>query len=284
MQNLYIHDGTFHLDDVALTAFIKLIYPDIKVIRTRDKNILAKALLDKNSIVADVARKYQPELHNYDHHQDKNLPSAFGLIWRHFAKDAFRKVTSATDEMIDDLYEKTKYLFVNFVDAYDVNQYDIIGRYGKFNKEFDFKIPNLSDMIRWYNNIENGFDKAVVTLTDIIHGVLIHGLMTLADEQMWDETHEVLSKYATLTPEHNIMWKKAKLSLYHVSPDATHSGQWKVSSRNSTLYPLPKPKIRHQFYHNAKFLASFYSKEDAVNYAKSIKPTIRQRIRWYFSK
>ncbi len=89
MRTVATHNGGFHTDDVFAVAILKLIWPKIKIIRTRDNSKLTKA-----DIVVDVGREYNPKLHKYDHHQENFVDkrkngityASAGLIWKHFGK------------------------------------------------------------------------------------------------------------------------------------------------------------------------------------------------------
>lgn len=107
------HNGIFHGDEVIACAILKLYGEDrgkdIKVIRTRSKDILDNAIKDKETIVIDVGGQYNPELNNYDHHQkdfnhfreSNNVKySSAGLIWKHYGKK-IPNVTHRVWEIMD---------------------------------------------------------------------------------------------------------------------------------------------------------------------------------------
>ena len=80
------HNGVFHTDDVFAVAILKMLYPSMKVIRTRDPTQYGRA-----DICVDVGRKYNPSKGHFDHHQEtfrmkrNGIPYASaGLIWKHF--------------------------------------------------------------------------------------------------------------------------------------------------------------------------------------------------------
>jgi uncharacterized UPF0160 family protein len=112
-KTLVTHNSRFHTDDIFACATLELIYPDSKVIRTRDPEIISKG-----DIVFDVGGKYDPEKNFFDHHQvegagerDNGIPYAsFGLIWKHFGKDLI-----SNDEVRNRIEKK----LVEFVDAID---------------------------------------------------------------------------------------------------------------------------------------------------------------------
>lgn len=89
MKSIAVHNGKFHADDVFAVAILKMIYPKIKVIRTRDPLELKKA-----DARIDVGGKYDHDSFNYDHHQaafkekrPNGIPYASaGLIWKHYGE------------------------------------------------------------------------------------------------------------------------------------------------------------------------------------------------------
>lgn len=82
-----VHDEVFHADDVGAVAILRLVYPDLKVTRTRNGDEIKAA-----DFAVDVGGKYNPEKGRFDHHQDpgpepreNGIPyAAIGLVWRHF--------------------------------------------------------------------------------------------------------------------------------------------------------------------------------------------------------
>ena len=89
MKKIAVHSGSFHADDVFAVGILRLIYPKLKVIRTRDPEELKKV-----DARIDVGGKYNPEKNDYDHHQREGagerdngiLYASTGLIWKHFGK------------------------------------------------------------------------------------------------------------------------------------------------------------------------------------------------------
>lgn len=85
-NSIAVHNGKFHADDVFACAIMRLINPEIKIIRSRDQ-----AVLDSSDMRADVCMKYNPENMDFDHHQkespvrENEIPYAgSGLVWKHF--------------------------------------------------------------------------------------------------------------------------------------------------------------------------------------------------------
>lgn len=115
-----VHSGNFHADDIFSVALLRLIYPDIEVIRTRDPEKLKDA-----DFWVDTGFEYDSEKNHYDHHmtggageRDKIPYAGFGLVWKHFGpklvdKEAWEYLENKIVKFIDaedngiDTYEST---------------------------------------------------------------------------------------------------------------------------------------------------------------------------------
>ncbi len=81
------HNGNFHSDDIFAAAILKMVYPDIEIVRSRDE-----AVINAGDIVFDVGRIYDQSKNRFDHHQEggagarsNTVPYAsFGLVWKAF--------------------------------------------------------------------------------------------------------------------------------------------------------------------------------------------------------
>jgi uncharacterized UPF0160 family protein len=81
------HDGSFHADDVFAVAALRLAHPDLTIVRSRDREVIAGA-----DVRADIGLRSDPATGDFDHHQkggagarESGIPYAsFGLVWRHF--------------------------------------------------------------------------------------------------------------------------------------------------------------------------------------------------------
>jgi uncharacterized UPF0160 family protein len=83
------HDGRFHADEIFALAVLKLIFPDLEIVRSRDEKFYRNT-----DIIVDVGHVYDPENSVFDHHQrsfsikrESGIPYAsFGLVWENTAK------------------------------------------------------------------------------------------------------------------------------------------------------------------------------------------------------
>jgi uncharacterized UPF0160 family protein len=79
------HDGGFHADDVFAVAALRLLHPDLEVVRSRDR-----AVIDEADVRVDIGLRSDPATGDFDHHQREGagkrangVPFAsFGLVWR----------------------------------------------------------------------------------------------------------------------------------------------------------------------------------------------------------
>jgi uncharacterized UPF0160 family protein len=163
MKKIAVHNRNFHADDVFAVAILKMIYPDVEIIRTRDETELKEA----NARI-DVGMKYNPETNDFDHHQkggagkrENGIPYASaGLIWKHFGKELTR-----TQEVFDYIDRKV----LQFIDANDSGTETYVAE--KINPY------TISDFIhalnpQWPNQTEELFNKAFDESVEIIAKLL----------------------------------------------------------------------------------------------------------------
>ena len=143
------HNGTFHADDLFATATLSILHDgNIKIIRTRDPNIFAKA-----DYLYDVGGENYPERNRFDHHQmggggkrENGIPySSFGLIWKKYGEQicGSKEVSKMIDEKI-----------VQSIDAkdegFDICEFKIKGI-------FPYSVENifLSEIPTWKEDTSN---------------------------------------------------------------------------------------------------------------------------------
>lgn len=79
------HDGSFHADDVFAVAALRLLTPDLEIVRSRDRDVIAAA-----DVRVDIGLRDDPSTGDFDHHQKggagtraNGIPYAsFGLVWK----------------------------------------------------------------------------------------------------------------------------------------------------------------------------------------------------------
>src|ERR1035437_2907263 len=98
MTTIVTHNTKFHCNDVFAVAVMSLVFSDLKIIRTRDENIVKSA-----DIVVDVGGIYDVGKMRFDDHQEgaagvreNGIPYAsFGLVWKEYGEKLSGSVEAA---------------------------------------------------------------------------------------------------------------------------------------------------------------------------------------------
>jgi uncharacterized UPF0160 family protein len=169
------HDGSFHADEVFAVAALMLLGETVEVIRTRDRDALARA-----DARIDVGFRYDPATGDFDHHQrefdgvrDNGVRYAsFGLIWREFGVrvcDGDPEVADAVDATLVqgvDANDTGQQLTESLVDgAYPLT---VNGVVGGFNARWDETLTPEQERLR--------FDEAV----DLARGIVAREVLSAA--------------------------------------------------------------------------------------------------------
>ncbi len=113
-----VHDGRTHADDLMAAWIIRQINPDVKIIRTRDKDTIKNGLMDPYTVVADVGYgcfdHHQVNNDFYDGDEDEVLRqmAACGKVWEMWGKRVVekwiqdKKITLNPDDTIDTIKEQ----------------------------------------------------------------------------------------------------------------------------------------------------------------------------------
>ena len=77
------HRPPRHLDDSLAIALLLTKYPDAEIEFLHPQRVPEDYLKDPQTILIDIGGNFNPELKNYDHHQDLNLPFSFLMVLEH---------------------------------------------------------------------------------------------------------------------------------------------------------------------------------------------------------
>jgi len=79
------HPNPRHVDDLLSVALLSQKYPEAEItfVHPQNEEKLSELREDPSVILVDVGGDYNPELKNYDHHQDPELPFSFRLVLKH---------------------------------------------------------------------------------------------------------------------------------------------------------------------------------------------------------
>jgi uncharacterized UPF0160 family protein len=161
------HDGSFHADEVFAVAALGLLGEPLEVVRTRDRDALARA-----DLRVDVGFRHDASTGDFDHHQ-RNFDAArdngvryasFGLVWREFGArlcDGERNVADAVDGTLVqsvDANDTGQRLTQSLIDG--VRQMTVNGIIGGFNPQWDEALTPDEERAR--------FDAAVDLAREII--------------------------------------------------------------------------------------------------------------------
>jgi len=116
MITLATHNGIFHCDDVMSFAILKLIFDDIKLIRTRDPKVLETA-----DILFDVGGG------KFDHHyegspvRESGVPySSAGLIWQAYGGQLIHKLYPELESGFRaEIWNTVDQTVIEHIDAWD---------------------------------------------------------------------------------------------------------------------------------------------------------------------
>lgn len=120
--HLVTHSGGFHADELLSTVVLSRLFPNAKLVRSRDVDWISPA---PGRVVYDVGRVYDAEAGIFDHHQrpvpqrEDGAPySSFGLIWKHFGHGYLRAL-GVPEADVDEIHHCFDREFVLPVDLLD---------------------------------------------------------------------------------------------------------------------------------------------------------------------
>jgi len=200
---LVTHSGRFHADEVFAVSMV-LMVKDHDITRTRDEEIIKQA-----DIVLDVGAEYNPDTLRFDHHQnsfteereDGTPYATAGLIWRHYAKEIFKK------RGLSDEYQSN--FAMQWVDKKIISDIDAVDN-GVFSED---PRPSVSLLIAMMNEPsdepekqEVAFKKAVELTTDILNN-FIKAAMKEAEVVVELEAYAKTVEDGILTLDKNLPFK-----------------------------------------------------------------------------
>ncbi|SEN83362.1 Uncharacterized protein, UPF0160 family [Loktanella fryxellensis] len=119
---LVTHSGGFHADELMSSVILTRLYPDARIVRSRDAAWITPAA---DRIIYDVGGGFDADQRLFDHHQrdaplrDDGQPySSFGLIWRQYGH-AYLAALNVPEADIDGIHAKTDASFVLPIDLLD---------------------------------------------------------------------------------------------------------------------------------------------------------------------
>lgn len=298
------HDGKFHPDELFAIALIKRFYGDVShVIRTRDEEILSKALENDRTILVDVGLIDDAERLAFDHHQtsmtktwampDGTLTpfSATGLVFDYLVQNGYM---DSIDKFGIDLIRRD---WIIPIDAADngIKPCEKLGVVFGFNR--DNKEENDLQFFKALNLVENVLENIIYNAEQFSIGAQMTKEMVKKSESYLTKNgqeviivntgeHRIDVKYAlTINPKIDFFISKREDGLYGIKtapltldnmfsiknkiPDIF--GELKDSKKESVLNEYAGNGSVHFIHKSGFFSVVNGSYEDAVAFAISIK-------------
>lgn len=186
------HDGRFHLDEITAVQLLKIIYPRLEVVRTRDDTLLGNC-----DILVDVGKVYDPENSKFDHHQrDCNetfddasqVPlSSAGMVYKHFGKrviniiyaqDESFKNTELTDKLRDYIYNDFYKKFIREIDANDNGYSHIKDEYKDKDIYKFYRNLHLASIVKYSNSFNVNNDNDQMRSFNIVGSIVMQCIIT----------------------------------------------------------------------------------------------------------
>lgn len=279
------HNGTFHADEVFAIAILEKVkgHP-LTITRTRHPETLTQGVANPTIFVVDVGLLHEPVQHNFDHHQDRHMKSAAGLVWEHFGQ---RVCEGSLDTA--DLVQET---LIDLVDQMDTNQNNILktvdthlpggsggtvsGLIGAFNREPDDDEVQMSQ-----------FRKAIDMASIFLDNALFEATKIVAQKPIWD-ARQMLKPHVVRLERHCKGWKRwaahEPAIRFCLIPRASKNEaitavQWQLTSIDAVENPLPTLETMQntvsepstiEFAHKARFLAVFNSEATAMEVVEKL--------------
>lgn len=261
IERVITHNGTFHADDVFAVAMLRVAGYRLTCWRTRGAEVISQALANPTSLVLDVGGEYNPSLANFDHHQDKNLPSAAGLLY-----------AEIKDELCPPEVQPYFFPFIEAIDAMDTNRGNVYELLAPLPKG----LRNTASIIGGFNRDpaddaeqDQRFDQAVQFASMILRNEL-HAAGKRMNDDLAYEKRMILSNNVAVFDEYSSVWIERGDHMFAVM---RHSTGWQVISRDAINWNIPEHAADHRgfrFRHFNGFMAVFTTWDTAVNFALTL--------------
>lgn len=249
-NRIITHAGIHHADEILAIATIFEFVGELPV--ERKNKVEDKELECPGTLILDVGGRLEPEKGNFDHHQDSSIPATSMLILNHFCND----------EKMKAILRKN---FYGYVDAVDRGVFPV-------RPSNELLSPDFNSIIRWMNNVENGFDKALTTTRLILSAAIATAKQRIRGETIWNS----LERHGRIAIQHTtdavIGWHELAEQdgiLLLITPNNRTPGSYQLMSRDTKQLTIPETE--GQLYkHPSGFLAVYPSFALAMEHAIKI--------------
>lgn len=218
------HDGNFHADDVFSIAVLKIIFPTLTLIRTRDKQLISQA-----NIVIDVGNEYDPDIGRFDHHQrggagtrENGIPfSSFGLVWKKYGLDLCQG-----DQVVADSVDAG---LVSTIDAIDCGYVEGVETGISLSQTISMFNPTWQED----GNFDECFSEAVEFAQRLLKRFIASASGSAAAKKIVAKAISDADDPRVIILQQYTPWKKtvhslSEQALYMIYP--SHSGKWIIQT------------------------------------------------------
>lgn len=259
IKEVVTHAGYFHADEVLSIAFLLgtgLISRDTPITRT---NRPIEGMLSNNRVcVLDIGGDYNPELLNFDHHQNKDLPATDMLVLEHFGIPESMGGEAVKERLKAILFQRVS----------DIDR-------GLLKPDKENPILDFNGMIRAFNPIGEATDekynvqffKALDFALTVLNNQGAVALKYQLDLERWKGLEKAPGIAFAVDTNMILCWKEEAAKeniLFLVCPSLR--GGWQVISRDTEVVKIP-PYSGQTFLHNSGFLANYETFEEARAHA-----------------
>lgn len=280
------HAGSFHLDDLFAIATLSLIYPDLEIVRSREKKDF-----DSADFVVDVGDVYDENKGRFDHHQpggagvrENGVPYAsFGLVWKKYG------IEICGDLKVWDIVDKK---MVQPIDAADngFNMYRET-KQGLSPYLLDNAFKAITPTWRDQGTVDETFMNLLPFAQQILLMEIKKARYFFEDTEIVKNAYKNAEDKRVIVLEHPMAWKsvisRKPEPLFVIHPNQM-TGEWIVacvlknprSHENRKLLPQSwagkrKGELEQitgvegaESCHNKRFIATAWSKEAAIKLAE----------------
>jgi len=238
MIKVITHAGQHHADEVLTIALLKRFF---NVTIERKFVVTDEEMNSVNTYVLDVGRKFEPQLNNYDHHHNAELPATNILVLDSLA---YELDMEGRVDVADILYRIRPFFL----------------RVSEIDKGTPSLPTEFNTMIRDIDTFEDALEFASHVLDNV--------LKTAVKAQTDEKTYYNLPIIGNVRLQEQgtplVGWKELCLKdglKGLVTPNPR--GGWQCISVDSELYPIAEQK-NQTYLHNSKFLAVYKTQEEAL--------------------
>lgn len=272
ITKIVTHAGTFHADEVSAVALLQLVFPFTPVERTYTPS--DEDFNNPSVVVLDVGRRYEPELNNYDHHQDANLPASNMLLLNNLVELCGDQVPfiwiGADTKLMLDLNTRGVFAerFFEYISNVDTGAI-VENEYGRISP------PTISGIIRSCNSLPDGFDMALGIMINSVRAYFADAAARVEAIDQWFELEILRGTRGGIaihdSDEVLVGWQDLAIDSGVVFlVNRNKRGGYQVTSRDARKFPIPSHPSQ-TFLHNSRFCATYPTLEAAVDHLMTEK-------------